>query len=420
MHTLDRLDIVVTVGMGRWPFDRLLEAVAPLCTEHNVFVQTGSSTMTLPCEQRAYVTPDELNRRLERADVVVTHAGNTVRLVQRMGKVPVAVARERARGEMADDHQVTFLRSEEISSRVRAVWDVGTLGSVVTQHARSRAVLPPGALAPAADPRGVGETLDRLWSTVRDNPFRDHPTRRYAYAYEQLSAPDLHDGPHLDIGCGNGDFAASIASTGRACRGVDAHAGYLSRAREQYPHLPVTQVAQNERLPFADGLFASVSLLDVLEHCADDERMLREAHRVLRPGGRLVLTVPARHPFTFLDPDNAKFRIPRVHRLVYSARFGAATYHERFVDPADGLIGDIALERGEHTNYVKDTLVETVQACGFSVRDVSGANLFWRLLHGPSLLAGRRLAGALDRAILLDGRLFDRANLFLTLEKDRT
>jgi SAM-dependent methyltransferase/UDP-N-acetylglucosamine transferase subunit ALG13 len=416
---MDRLSIVVTVGMGRWPFDRLLAAVAPLCAEHDVFAQTGPSTLTLPCDQQAYVTPDELTRRLERADVVVTHAGNTVRLVQRMGKVPVAVARERARGEMADDHQVTYLLDEEREGRVSAVWDVDTLAAVVAEHARSRPVLASGALGRVADADLVGDTLDRLWVTIRDNPFRHDPTRRYCYAWERLTTDELRGaGPHLDIGCGTGDFLASLARAGRSCFGVDVHPGYVTKAREQHPALPITRVSLTGQLPFADGHFASVSMLDVLEHCADDEQLPQEAHRILLPGGLLVLTVPARHLFSFLDPDNAKFRLPKVHKLAYSARFGAATYHERFVDPSDGLIGDIAIGRGEHTNYRKEALLETLQACGFRVRDVSGANFFWRLMHGPSLLAGRRLAAALDRAILLDGRLFHRANLFLTLQKE--
>ncbi len=412
------MDIVVTVGMGPWPFDRLLAAVAPLCADHNVFVQAGTSTLSLPCEQKAYVSPEELARRLERADVIVTHAGNTVRLVQRMGKVPIAVAREYARGEMADDHQVRFLREEERHSRVRAVWDVATLGTAVAQHALSPPVLAEDALTPAADPESVGETLDQLWASVRDNPFRGDPIRRYAYAWEQLTAPELRGaGPHLDIGCGSGDFLAALAAAGRSCFGVDVHPGYVRQARERHPDLPISRVGLTGQLPFADGHFASVSLLDVLEHCADDEALLREIHRVLQPGGRLVLTVPARHLFSFLDPDNVKFRMPRVHRLVYSARFGAKTYHNRFVDPSDGLIGDIAIGRGEHTNYRPEALVDTLRSMGFSVLDTSGANLFWRLLHGPSLLAGRRLSAALDRAILIDGRLFDRANLFLTLDR---
>ena len=103
------MNVVVTVGMGRFPFDRLLRAVVPLCLEHDVFAQTGTSRVVLPCEHADYITYPELLKRLETADVVVTHAGNTVRLVQRLGKIPIAVARRADLGEMANDHQVEYL-----------------------------------------------------------------------------------------------------------------------------------------------------------------------------------------------------------------------------------------------------------------------------------------------------------------------
>ena len=77
--------VFVTVGMGPWPFDRLVAAVAPLCAEHEVFVQTGTSAVVPPCPHRPYLSPAETLRRLRAADVVVTHGGNTVRLVQRAG-----------------------------------------------------------------------------------------------------------------------------------------------------------------------------------------------------------------------------------------------------------------------------------------------------------------------------------------------
>ena len=106
------MDIVVTVGMGRWPFDRLVNAAVPLCSDNRVFIQTGASRLRPPCDHVPYVPYPELMRRIEAADVVVTHAGNTVRLAQRMGKIPVAVARTSALGEMANDHQVEYLREE--------------------------------------------------------------------------------------------------------------------------------------------------------------------------------------------------------------------------------------------------------------------------------------------------------------------
>src|ERR1041384_4651503 len=89
-----RPTVVVTVGMGPWPFDRLLEAVRSLCNRYDVFAQTGTSAVDLPCESAPFVTPDELTRRLASADVVITHAGNSVRLAQRLGRAPIAVARE--------------------------------------------------------------------------------------------------------------------------------------------------------------------------------------------------------------------------------------------------------------------------------------------------------------------------------------
>ena len=47
--------VFVTVGMGPWPFDRLVRAVARLCDEHEVFVQTGTSSVTPPCPYRPFL-----------------------------------------------------------------------------------------------------------------------------------------------------------------------------------------------------------------------------------------------------------------------------------------------------------------------------------------------------------------------------
>jgi SAM-dependent methyltransferase len=155
-------------------------------------------------------------------------------------------------------------------------------------------------------------------------------------------------------------------------------------------------------------------MLDVLEHTTSERATLAEVGRVLRPGGLLVLTVPAQHAFSFLDPDNVKFRFPRVHRSAYAARFGAETYRARFQDDSDGLRGDMAWGREWHTNYETADLLALLQGAGLVPQLKDGANLFWRLWQVPALLAPERARRLFDVPLRADGRLFRRANLFLT------
>ncbi|HEV7654760.1 MAG TPA: methyltransferase domain-containing protein [Mycobacteriales bacterium] len=404
--------VFVTVGMGPWPFDRLVAAVAPLCAEHDVFVQTGTSSVIPPCPHQPYLGPAETLRRITEADVVITHGGNTVRLAQRAGKVPIAVAREAARGEMRNDHQVAYLTSERSGGRVRVrAGDDLSLPAAVAGHAdterRMLATAPP--LPARTDPGRLGELLDSAVAPPA-GPFERHPLARYRWAWGQLAA---RTGRHLDLGVGDGDFTRALhRETKLEVVAVDAHPDYLRVLRSSDPELALARVAT--ALPFADGAFGSVSALDVLEHVADEPGTLAELHRVLRPGGLLVLTVPARHAFSVLDPDDAKLTRPRLHRAVYQRRFGRAEYERRFVDAADGLRGDMAWTRSEHTNYRAEDLFGALATAGFVPAARDGAGFYWRLLQVPALLLPARLAKVLDAPQRLDARLFRRANLFLT------
>lgn len=407
--------LLVTVGMSPYPFDRLIAAIEGLERDYDVFAQIGTATVRPSCPHARFLAYPELRARLERADVVVTHAGNTVRLAQRAGKVPVVIAREARHGEMANDHQVHYLRGEQRRGRVIAVWDVADLPTAVRRHAGAEGRSAHADLAAPISGQELAERLDGLCAALLGNPFGDHPLRRYAYAWEQLAG---RKGRHLDLGCDDGGFAGTLLSrTSLRCEAVDARAEAVAEARRRWPHLSVHHVPSGSRLPFSDGAFDSASLLDVLEHVADEQFVLRELHRVLKPGALLVLTVPAQHAFSVLDPDNAKLRWPKLHRALYSARFGTEPYRRRFVDLSDGFRGDLAVERTCHTNYRPDALIATLRAAGFRLVGRAGANLFWRLLHGPALLAPAALRRALESAILVDGRLFRHANLFLTLER---
>ena len=120
----------------------------------------------------------------------------------------------------------------------------------------------------------------------------------------------------LDAGCGAGGFLAPLRSLGARVVGADAEpeALRLSAAR----HAPLVR-ARCERLPFADASFDLVCLFDVLEHLDDDRAAVREAARVLRPGGLLFASVPA-YPFLFSDNDRVSH-----HRRRYTRRSLART-----------------------------------------------------------------------------------------------
>ncbi|MCW2671821.1 MAG: 2-polyprenyl-3-methyl-5-hydroxy-6-metoxy,4-benzoquinol methylase [Frankiales bacterium] len=87
----------------------------------------------------------------------------------------------------------------------------------------------------------------------------------------------------LDIACGGGLLAKHTA--GYAHVGVDLQRSGLLQAREH--GVRVVQ-ADAERLPFADGCFDVVVAGEVLEHVRDPWTVVREACRVLAPGGTLI------------------------------------------------------------------------------------------------------------------------------------
>lgn len=108
----------------------------------------------------------------------------------------------------------------------------------------------------------------------------------------RLLATESFPEPILDIGCGNGQFARFLFGPGRETIGLDLDWGDLRQAHRLGAYRAVLR-ADATALPFADAAFGSILANCVLEHIPDDEAVIAEAARVLRPGGRLVFTVPA-------------------------------------------------------------------------------------------------------------------------------
>jgi 2-polyprenyl-3-methyl-5-hydroxy-6-metoxy-1,4-benzoquinol methylase len=102
----------------------------------------------------------------------------------------------------------------------------------------------------------------------------------------------------LDLGCAIGTFAVELAARpGLHVVGVDFSTTALAMAAEHAgasrPDRRAAFVASAaEQLGLRDGAFDVVVAADVIEHLVDPETLVREAHRVLRPGGVLVLETP--------------------------------------------------------------------------------------------------------------------------------
>jgi SAM-dependent methyltransferase len=140
----------------------------------------------------------------------------------------------------------------------------------------------------------------------------------------------------LDLGCGAGRFLAAIAAAGAEPVGVELAAAAAERAR-QNTGADVRLAEPDGSLPLGHGEVDLVWCSEVLEHVPDTAHLLLEVRRVLRPGGRLLVTVPdhprVRTALKALTRFEAHFDPLGQHVRFYTRRSLAATLeHAGFED----------------------------------------------------------------------------------------
>lgn len=248
----------------------------------------------------------------------------------------------------------------------------------------------------------------------RENPYGHN---RYGFAWEHV--PVGREG-HLDFGCHYGAFLNGLKSkkTGRLV-GVDVSKEAVKEGLQRFPDLEIIQICEDASLPFNDGTFSSVTILDVLEHVYEQTQLLAELNRVLKDGGILVVTVPGQHLFSFLDMGNFKFRFPKLHRWFYCLRHSQEEYEYRYVSNPDGLIGDISARKRWHEHFSREELGKMLVEAGFSVIDFDGTGFFRRVIGNVRYFFQRfrRVHKILTRLQNLDASLFESTNLFCVAEK---
>ena len=160
---------------------------------------------------------------------------------------------------------------------------------------------------------------------------------------------DLRD--HLDIGCGPGTFVATLGGETRS-RGIDIAKQQIEFAQECYGRPGRTfEVAGDPPLPYDDDAFDVVTIIELIEHLPPEQNLelIKEALRVLRPQGKLLISTP-----------NYGSAWPLVEALVN--RLGPTSYEDQHI-----------------THYRKSTirnLLERAGADDISVRSYMGAAAF--------------------------------------------
>jgi SAM-dependent methyltransferase len=162
----------------------------------------------------------------------------------------------------------------------------------------------------------------------------------------------------LDLGCGAGRFVAALRDAGAEPVGVELAEAALDRARRNVPGADLRRVAADGSLPLGHGEVDVVWCSEVLEHVPDTIGLLTEVRRVLKRGGRLLLTVP----------DHGRLKRTLIALAHYDAHYDPLGQHVRF--------------------YTRRSLTRALHATGFEQVDIGP-------LDGPPLLRGALVARAL-------------------------
>lgn len=130
-------------------------------------------------------------------------------------------------------------------------------------------------------------TGERLVTSVFEGLTVEH-LARYGFCLPMAKGKTV-----LDIACGEGYGSNLLASEAASVTGADVSSEAVDHAQATYKNNKLKFVtADGANLPFADGSFDMVVSFETIEHLTEQEKMIAEIKRVLKPDGLLVVSTP--------------------------------------------------------------------------------------------------------------------------------
>jgi 2-polyprenyl-3-methyl-5-hydroxy-6-metoxy-1,4-benzoquinol methylase len=123
-------------------------------------------------------------------------------------------------------------------------------------------------------------------SIPSDNPIHQRLLAAYVYAQPYLS------GNILEVGCGTGRGLEILVNAADHYMGIDKYESLTSELQKQYPQATFQAMVIPPFAGLADNSFDMVVSFQVIEHINDDKAFLQEIHRVLKPGGKAIVSTP--------------------------------------------------------------------------------------------------------------------------------
>lgn len=128
-----------------------------------------------------------------------------------------------------------------------------------------------------------------------EGPFR-YNNKIYRMNYVLESIPDAHkkDQQALDLGCGGGIFLPALERKGYQVTGVDISTNMIAMAKELCVSVSLKVdliVGDCNKTGFQSNLFDVCICVGLIEHQMSDDVLLKEAYRILKPGGVLIITI---------------------------------------------------------------------------------------------------------------------------------